>query len=146
VWPRNEAKEGHPTKHEGPCAADNRVGGGRDWLVPRSLAETPPRLFLAPACFKGTLKPYAENVVISVFRCLLFLKTNCLEHKGFTRFTNAVSADHITPPHPCNNRISAAAKLSLSPSSTKISPACNSKLASGWRGRILRRRMLRTSI
>jgi hypothetical protein len=65
--PRNEAKEGDPTKHEGPCAADNRVGGGRDWLVPRSLAETPPRLFLASACFKGTLKPYAESVVITFF-------------------------------------------------------------------------------
>jgi hypothetical protein len=53
------SKEGDPTKHESPCAADNRVGGGRDWLVPRSLAETPPRLFLTPACFKGRFKPCA---------------------------------------------------------------------------------------
>jgi hypothetical protein len=69
--PRNEAKEGDPTKHESPCAADNRVGGGRDWLVPRSLAETPPRLFLAPACFKGRFKPHAKRVVITIFCCSL---------------------------------------------------------------------------
>ncbi|AMC35070.1 hypothetical protein VN23_10845 [Janthinobacterium sp. B9-8] len=72
--PRNEAKEGDPTKHESPCAADNRVGGRRDWLVPRSLAETPPRLFLAPACFKGIFKPYAKSVVIVFFRCFLMKK------------------------------------------------------------------------
>jgi hypothetical protein len=79
--PRNEAKEGDPTKHESPYAADNRGGGRRDWLVPRSLAETPPRLFLAPACFKGIFKPYAKSVVVMLFRCLL-MKTNLVSAYG----------------------------------------------------------------
>jgi hypothetical protein len=61
------SKEGDPTKHEGSCAADKRVGGGRDWFVPRSLAETPPRLFLAPACFKGALKSPMQRVWFSEF-------------------------------------------------------------------------------
>ncbi len=57
VRPRNEAKEGRPTKHEGPCAADNRVGGGRDWLVPRSQAIPRPACSSLRRVSRGDLSP-----------------------------------------------------------------------------------------
>jgi hypothetical protein len=38
-------------------------------------------LFLAPACFKGTFKPYAKSVVVMFFRCLL-MKTNLVSAYG----------------------------------------------------------------
>ncbi|STQ89361.1 hypothetical protein EV682_101360 [Iodobacter fluviatilis] len=52
--PRNEAKEGSPTKHESPCAADNRVGGRRDWLAASLPSDPPPRLFGA-CVFQGVI-------------------------------------------------------------------------------------------
>jgi hypothetical protein len=47
---------------------ESAAGGIRS--LPRSLAETPARLFLAPACFKGIFKPYAKSVVVMFFSLL----------------------------------------------------------------------------
>jgi len=62
--PRNEAKEGDPGQHETPHCGQSRRRL-RDSLRSNILAETPPRLFLASACFKGTLKPRAKSAFIA---------------------------------------------------------------------------------
>ncbi|TCU80240.1 hypothetical protein EV682_1336, partial [Iodobacter fluviatilis] len=49
------AKEGHPTKHEGPCAADNRVGGGRDWLAASLPSRNPAPLVPRSGVFQGVI-------------------------------------------------------------------------------------------
>ena len=91
--PRNEAKEGDPTKHEGPCAADNRVGGRRDWLAASLPGRNPAPLVPRSGVFQGDFKkPYAKSVVVMLFRCLL-MKKIFLAHMG------------LHPPHmfsPCS--------------------------------------------
>ncbi|PHU99769.1 hypothetical protein CSQ88_20780 [Iodobacter sp. BJB302] len=75
-------KKATPRNTKSPALRTIGSAAGGIGSLPRSLAETPPRLFLAPACFKGIFKPYAETVIVMFFRCLL-LKKNCLAHMGF---------------------------------------------------------------
>jgi hypothetical protein len=54
--PRNEAKR-QQQNTKAPSLRTIESAAGGIGSLPRSLAETAPRLFLAPACFKGTLSP-----------------------------------------------------------------------------------------
>jgi hypothetical protein len=81
AWPRNEAKEGHPTKHECPFAADNRVGGGRDWLAASLPCRNPAPLVPRYGVFQGDFKALCRERGYCVF--LLFAtKTRRLSAHG----------------------------------------------------------------
>jgi hypothetical protein len=80
--PRNEAKEGDPTKHEGPCAADNRVGGRRDWLAASLLGRNPAPLVPRSGVFQGDIKALCKERGYCIFWLFSNEKTNCLAHMG----------------------------------------------------------------
>ncbi|MBY0445041.1 MAG: hypothetical protein K2Q15_07530 [Burkholderiales bacterium] len=61
------SKEGRPTKHESPCAADNRVGGGRDRLAASLPGRNPAPFVPRSGVFQGDFKkPYATSVALMV--------------------------------------------------------------------------------
>ncbi|WP_293938175.1 hypothetical protein, partial [Iodobacter sp.] len=60
--PRKEPKEGRPNQHEIPSL--RIIGSAKKAArsLPRyPFSETPIRLFLVSACFKGGFKPYATS-------------------------------------------------------------------------------------
>ncbi len=69
----SERRPPHETRRPLRCGQSSRRL--RDSLRSNILAETPPRLFLAPACFKGGFKPRATRCdTSSNFKGLKYLK------------------------------------------------------------------------